>query len=795
MTTPGFGSLQFGHGYYGSSPWSRLVFWEQLPELYRSQDEAQSGVMESFMEGVRPSFDACRELIRLWPDLRDPLRARTAYNGARVLRLGKEIVAEGDLLAHGLDGVVNGISEFTAMSGRFRAADVGRLITVSGSGFEENNRSVEITQILDGRTVVTDPLLRTDAGPLRWELRPPVALPADRITVAVQSGYVDGIAPGWVIHDGWNAYEVLARRKWPVARAARQLYTEQEGSDGTLLAGGVFESPAALLHISDIGKKLMISGGHIPSGGGIYEIVSVAGAVPPQQIGLDDTTLAADSGPLFWALLPQPQLDVRTRADFRGIARLGDVDLSVAPPAAATSARAAFVQADVGLWMSIRGSVNGYDGLYRILTVSSPNEVVLDAALAGPAETGLVWDIRQRTGLGDGVQVEAQPPPMLCHLAEDFGISVDSAELQSSQRAWVKNVATWVDLKGHSTGYAYAGRLGGLLVSVAKLYRVSADIYAIIEALGFPGDLYEVAGGGAGGAGTDGRLEAGTGGVEFEAASASFRLSDAGRIVSVRNSNNPANDGFYTIASVLSATRVRMRAIDTAATPEYGVGGTVFLPTLRWANAALYTTRSPLLPRYDEIDHDLLHRIIIWKAAGTRFDADMFCWDPDFDTEVPVVFVSAAAVATGLWDLVVGAPPGSPGSADAIVAVGQWLFVDASGTEHWVETVPVPHGPDWTFQVRAWVSPSLAGPVTPHLRYICTEQQTCGFCASNKILISIELGPELSGSTGVEVENILARALDRMEQAKPAHAEFVAVLRRTLDAPVLVSATVEVIVT
>lgn len=788
---PGFGSGPFGRGPFGGSRWSRMVFWESLPEVYRLQDENYGGVLEQFSDGIRPSFDLVKAKADAYFDLRYPLACRTQYDEVVTLRLGSQIVQLGELEQRGLDGSVDTIRQFSSTVGRFRNEDVGKELTIRGSAIESNNTVVFVARVVDKNTVLTDPLLEVDAGPLRWELRPHLDNPKDRITVQVQSGYVDQIFPGWKINDGRVEYEVTARRHFPADRRAKQLFTEQEGQDGYLTAAGMFKSPTALFFPKDIGKKLVLTGGQVQNNEGVFEIVAItAGA--PQTVELDGSgSLVQDPGPFYWALWPRPELDVQARVSFRGVADQEGVDGVLTPPAAFQSSTGAFVSDDAGKRISIRGSQNGYDGLYEIVSVTTPTEVVLGASLVGAAESGLAWESRDYTGIGDTVQVQAHAPSILQYLALDFGIQIDRRENEDRQRKWVNNIAGWTNIKGTENGYIYVGKLAGFIVTVERTFRITQAIYERIMLLGFSDAVIEYGEPDPGRYGLDGKLTTAGGAIDFTASSATFFPYDVGRQLLLDNADTLGNNGLYTIEAVFSSTEVRFTAAASAVTPDYGSGGTAVDPTIRWGIVRLYTTKAPMLPKYDDIVHSMMKDIVIWKGVGS-FDIDKFCWETDWDADVPVDPISVTPLAVSLWTVVIQTPAGQPGSAEAISGVGNWQFLDTDGNVYYLQDIPVDlGGGQFSFTVNALLQPATTGPEDPLFRYACTEALSCEYCASNKILITIEVGPELSTATGAEVENLLQRALDRMEQAKPLHVEFIVLFRRTHDALLTLTAEVE----
>jgi len=786
---PGFGNGPFGRGSFGGSRWSRLVFWESLPEVYRLQDEDQDNLLERYSDGIRPSFDYARAKAADYFDLRYPLACRTQYDEVVTLRLGRQIVQLGELEQRGLDGTVDGLGQFSSNNARFRNEDVGKELTVKGSAVEANNTTVVVSRVSDINTCLTEPALRPDAGPVVWELRPDLPVPADQITVRVQSGYVTDIFPGWILYDGSTEYEIVARRHFPADRRAKQQFVEQDGEDGVLLSGGLFQAASGTFLAKDIGKKLVVTGSSVEGNDGRYEIVDITPG-SPQTVALDDTALVQDLGPLYWALLPRPELDIRARVPFRGVADQEGVDGVLSLPGALQTDTGAFRTDDAGKLVSIRGSQLGNDGIYEILVVTSPTSVRFTTAVAA-AESGLVWEVRDYTGIGDTVQVQAHAPSCLQYLAKDFGIEIDTRESEDKQRKWVDNVAGWTNIKGTENAYEYVGGLAGFIVGVSKLYRIGQPLYERLVALGVADALVEFGESDPGRFGSDGKLTFDAGFV-FTSDSAVFHSYDVGRQLILDNTSDPANLGMFTIGEVLSSTTVRFdSAASGIVTPDYGSGGIAAAPTIRWGIVRLYTTLAPLLPNYDDFVHSWMKQIIDWKGTG-EFDIDKFCWEDDFDADIPVDLVSVTQTSVTIWEVVVQTPAGQPGSAEAISGVGQWQFLDKEGNAYYLESLPVDlGGGQFSFEVDALVQPADVGPEDPLLRYVCSTDFTCGFCGSNKLLLNIEVGAELATATGAEVENLLQRALDRMEQAKPLHVEFVVVFARTHDALLSLTASVE----
>ena len=89
----GFGSGPFGREPFGEWKWSKRVLFEYIPEVYRESDAAQDGLLETFSESLRPSFDELRHQIRDMDTLRDPLTVRTQYSETKTIRLGPRLSA------------------------------------------------------------------------------------------------------------------------------------------------------------------------------------------------------------------------------------------------------------------------------------------------------------------------------------------------------------------------------------------------------------------------------------------------------------------------------------------------------------------------------------------------------------------------------------------------------------------------------------------------------------------------------------------------------------------------------
>lgn len=258
---PGFGQGPFGDSGFGDWKWSRQVLYDFLPAIYKEEDATNHGrVLESYTDGLRPSFEGLRNRIREYDFLRDPLLVRAESNEYSIVRLGKNRPVRGVVEQRGIDGKVEvGTLRFTAPSARFSSLDIGKELILVDAAISSNRRPVKIASIISVQTVTTTPVLTTESGPLRWELR---AFTADvnYSILEVQSGDVSYVTPGWLLTDGIGSFEVLSRRQLGVVDSEARLLTEREGFDGTILATGFFSAPSANFSSQDVGKKLTISG-------------------------------------------------------------------------------------------------------------------------------------------------------------------------------------------------------------------------------------------------------------------------------------------------------------------------------------------------------------------------------------------------------------------------------------------------------------------------------------------------------------------------------------------------------
>lgn len=798
---PGFGAGAFGQDRYGEYRWSRRVLFEYIPEIYRREDELQGGLLETFAESLRPSFDALRHRIRNLDTLRDAFQVRTQYDEIYRIKLGPRIQKQGELEQKGIGARIDAIQQFIATGGRFGLLDVGKELTISGSTIDANNRVVAISSVVDAYTVLTYPALATDAGPLVWELRPVIEVPDDEITVEVRGGSVAAIAPGFVLNDGFADFTVVARRQFKVTTEDRPLLTEKEGSDGTIDSSNRFVSATVAFTQQDLGKKLSLSGSTVPETNNRFEITEVVSASIAEVLDADGVAPATDGGPLFWALLPHEELDLFGIIEPRGTVEQEGLDLAITvagPPAEVSSPSAEFTSDDVGKYFSIRGSlVAANNTTLAIQSVTSANVVELDGTLTvdvGP----LTWEVRQRTSKGsDLIEVDVRAPSLIKRLAYDHGIEIDTRENEDRQRSWVKNVSQWTKQKGVEKAYKILANISGFDAEVYALYRVSASIASLIPS----DEVYEVGlegFGRSGVSGEDGSLPTSVSNVRFTSPTASFKVGDEGSHIRIRDAGIPGNNNLYTISAYVDANTVDFVAGDTATYPEPNDG------SLRWSLVRLYSTVAPRMPSFDDFDMDQMEALIDGYPPQTSdyFGLDKYCWEDDFYADVEIVVSTVTQTASGVFQVRVSdgpaqGPSSVVGTAEVIKAVGAdglgvWKLIEGTagtgfGREFFVETLPIPDGADYLFNVNAALGP-VTGSAT--LRYVCPSDFTCDYCAASKILIRLTLGT-LASETGVAVEDVLDRVLNRIEEVTPAHVLLIPVYSQTIECALTLTASVE----
>lgn len=765
MPGSGFGYAPFGEFPFGEWPWGRFAIIQSFPKKALEFDKAGGGQLEEFLDAIATEMEVLRAGATGLETLRDPLTARSQYDDVLRLRLGPIMRPMGTLIGQGVTGTIAATQVFSDTTLRVQEEHIGATLRIFSSTIPANNREVRISSLVTVSQVLTDPPLQVDAGPLRWELRTTEPSLTDCVTVQVRGGDVSRVYPGWILTDGIAYFEVKARRRFLRDASGALMGVQRQGEDGSVTVAGYLSSSLAVFSQDDVGRLVSINVSTFPTNNGRFWIKEV---ISPTVARLN-VLLTQDSGPFEWALYSFSELDLVGLAVPRGIVTQEGFDLSVTAPTIIKAPNGRFSALDIGKELTLQGSaIGGNNGIFTVSAVPAIDQLQVVGTLtieAGP----LRWELRTPTFLSESDEVELAAPSMLEILAKDFGITIDRHESEYRQRLYVETMQRWSDMRGSALGYEVLGKISGFEVSVKQLFRVSQDIFLLLIP---SGNNFEVGDIEEGHFGTDGALELVSGKVRLRSASALFTVAMEGRSVRVRNSVTGSNDKLYQIDAWVSANLVEIRVADTAITPEYGIGGQEALPTLEWRVVDLLTDLAPCRPCFDELNGDVLTSIV----GPTAFHLDIFCWDPDYLVEVTVNVLSVVQVSPQRYLVTV------EGNADVVVAPGKWALIDANGVRNVLETMPVQIfagiPPQFTFELIALPAPVLGAAI---LRYICSMQLTCDYCASSRLLAVVEMGDILSES-GFAIERARERVLERLEtQAKQIRVDLIPLLRDYIE--------------
>jgi hypothetical protein len=785
---PGFGHGPFGHGPFGQWDWSRTVLYRQLPDPDLDADADQGFILAHFMEALRPLLDKSRLGIRDWLAQADPLRARSYDTGERYIRLGPQVVELGPIEQQGVDGAVLTEGGFQALSGRFTADDVNKLLVLRGSAVPTNNRSFKIISVVSASLVVTLPATQLDAaGSIRWTLQAEQSVRAGVISVQVVEGDLQGVAGSWVLDDGAAQYPVQARHRFRRAEQGERIF-DFSSAQGFTSAGTVVVADGAFT-ARDVGKPILLGREQDHAVEPQYavrrilsmtqiELMAIGGGapvVPP----------AALEQPYDVLMMPHGLLDLEASTPPVGTALQGGVDLEVLGIDIVTAVSGDFSPATLlGLNLEIRGSQVGNDGVYTIVAIQPGNILKLGAALS--TESGLVWYLRAKTALGDSGQVRLRQQSLLRLLAANVGLELDTQESTARQRAWVNSISQWYDIKGLGKAYEILGTVAGFDIVASQLWAVSHE-YAI----GLPAEnLYEAGEpGDAGRRGTDGAVVADVLGGFVDAPTALFTPGDVGLFIRISGAATGGNNQRYLVLEYISPTRVRVSNFTPVVATDANNGA------LSWYVLRLYTDLAPKRPRMDDMDVDALAEIIETESGGTlHFGMDYYCWEADFSTAVPLAITAAQFISRNRWRLTIESATVAPFPAapEVISTPGpEWLLEDSLGAEYVVETRPVGGPPSYTVEVVSRVQPAL-GAAT--LRYDCPVVPSCGHCAASAVLIKIGFG-SIANEAGLAIEKATERLLRRLNEVRPLHVRLIVLLGATLRASLTLSARIDTSVT
>ena len=553
----------------------------------------------------------------------------------------------------------------------------------------------------------------------------------------------------------------------------------------------------------------------IPVSGSPETIVGVFDRVPIYGRRLPQTET-----PIFWALRPYARITVQ------GDLPLGTVDgenydLSI-PDAApgdplyptpittrVFASSSPFKAGDVGKLLSIHGSALSNDGCYEIRSVSTDGSRANVLAILRPDPTLCFWERRTSPLLRpeplltnpQNYEVLANAQPLIDILAYDFGIRVDTQQIEARQRAWVRQVSQWIATKGTTQSVEEIAHLCGFDVEVDPLFTV----VPLPNMGGSSGDVgYDFLF-----VGDDGRIRytgsiGNVGGTAvFTDSTQGFVASDAGRVLNIGNSGAAptSNTNFWVIGEVLSSTSVRLLQ------PSIGgsLGPVVSINFTEPNNGSLFSTvgeiygdLQPSFVLMDDVEMDYLAIMadVCGLAVSERPGVDHLC-------RVNPVIVGSTAVLPSAISACGGSTIVGVTSVDNIHTVtvqgddlsifigGGWKMTDSDLVELFVETVPTlvslgtavpvsytdvfgnPQTVDtypnalYTVTLASTVAP-VTGPVA--FTYICTDIVDCSYCPSYRVLVSLTANEVLSEGS-LANDNAFDRVVRMIEDTLPAHVE------------------------
>ncbi len=680
---PGFGDGPFGNVPFGHFPWSKTVLYDYVPELHRVQDAETGYTLRKWADAQRPSYDGLLNRIFLFDTLRDPRYVRTQYSEVYPIVLGTEVLGKPKIEQRGIDGRINSFREFVAESVRFTEDDTGKVIALTRSSVAANNREYQVARVIDPTSAVFDPLPSADAGSGRWELRKATTRKEGVVTLQVRDGDASLFAPGYILNDGFGDYTILARRLFERTDDLKHL-TVREGADGSIDNTGRFVSPTLGVLPSDQWKYLFIDGVDPEAPKRVIDYVTPG--VGGTTVELRGTTLAENAGPLTWALLPFPEIDIAASSTPKGTVEQEGGDLTFTNPNLFSAPSMRLTSLDVGKFLTTCGSVtdpldNNRIGL-KIATVASPtsgtfDQTFGDGAVAVATESGLTWEVRSSTerlvsrladpdDSGSAVDTESfvvtvRASSLITAFTKDFGIETDEQETERRQRNWVRHLTQWTDKKGTQRAYNSLSRVSGVETTFTPLFAVDQANAASVDSftLAFP-DWENPR------TGSDGSLLFIDGDVHFVALSATFAAGDEGHYLQIEDSTS-GNSQVFEIQERISADTVKLHSLTFGTVPDASNGA------LTWTVVSYYTDVAPARVLADDVNVDLVSEIVsvaISAGPGSGLnDGDTFELDDgnssetyEFDDDasvgggnIAVTFtggMTAAQVATAIVDTI-----------------------------------------------------------------------------------------------------------------------------------------------
>lgn len=696
------------------------------------------------------------------------------------------------------DGTIDTAGTLGSPSYAFQHTDIGKVVFIAGPT-EAEGGLYEIYDVVNGRAVFGRLEIPGANGNPFGKVGYAYAPTADRV-VTISHEYVVGPDLPLVV-----SYQSDARNQ------QRFDITVTLATDSSQAVISTPAQVAAAINAHEIVSRFVEA--YVPVTDG-----------PATTVGLFDRTpiigkrLAPTTAPVFWALRPFARITIQGDLPL-GVVDAENYDLTIPPdavgdplhPTATTtrvfSSASPFKLGDVGKLLTIHGSTVGNDGTYEIRSVSSSGDTATLLAYLRSDTDPRYWERRTapiirpeplRTN-PQNYEVIANALPLIDILAKDFGITVDTQQIETRQRAWVRQVSQWIATKGTAQSIEEIAHLSGFDVEIDQLFTVEAlpNMGGISTTgydflfIGDPGRIRYT-----------GTLSSSGGYAIFTDPTQSFAPGDVNRVLSIANSGaSPSNTNYWSISDVLSPTSVRLYQ------PSIGgsLGPVLPINFTEPNNGSLFSTvgqlYSDVQPSYllmDDVEVDYLSVMadVLAVPETARPGIDRLC------SLNPVVVGSAAAVP-GALSACGGSTIVGVSSVDNVHTVtvqgddlsvfigGGWKLTDSAGTELFVDSVPsllfsgapvpvtytdldgniqtVDTYPNALYDITVVsTTPPTTGPVA--FTYICTITETCGNCASYRVLITLTAAEVLSEGS-LANDNAFARVALRIEDTLPAHVE------------------------
>lgn len=556
---------------------------------------------------------------------------------------------------------------------------------------------------------------------------------------------------------------------------------------------------------------------------GVETVVAAFDRAPIKGLRLPETTKE-----FFWAVRPFARITLKGGLPL-GVVSSEGFDLSIPPsgggdplhPTPTTTRVFAlsspFEPTDIGKLLSIHGSPLGNDGCYEVVGVGTSGDraFVKAVLLADPANC--YWELRtapiirpdptRLNPLDCEVQTHAQA--LLDIFARDFGIEVDTQQVDDRQRAWVRQVSQWIAVKGTVASVIDVAHLSGFNVNVLSLFAVTPTP-GTPPGSGF--NYIYIADPGR--SRLTGTITNNAGMAEFSDPTQSFVAADVGRVFNTGNSASvaPVNDNFWVIQTVLSPTLVRLFQPSIGANlgpienwnyvePNNGL--------LTSSIGDIFTTTIPAYPRMDDVDLDYLAIMadILLRSATNRPGIDTLCSaqsvtvgslviDPNALTPHLPLGVAAITAITSVLNVHTLTITGDEIS---VYTGGDWQFTDSAGNVRFIDAPPVlislglpvlvPYidlnaipqiattYPNATYQITTQATiPPVLGPVA--FTYLCESGIVfdCSICPTYRVLIELTKTAKLLSEGDLANDLAFERVQRLIDDTLPANAAPIYVL-------------------